>query len=190
MIDITDLIAASYTPAAVDNYRDFVPTDAELQALEKMGRDVLLCFPPMPGACAVMSAMYAAGLRRTLPDAPIFVVAGTLSVNKSRVFGDDDLSRDWGALFSSSNASWDGHCWLSFGPYIADVSMFRTAYSKYSPLLLARHVRERFGEGRGMMICKAAATENDGFIYMPQYVLTEAQITALFAGALSLIKKD
>jgi hypothetical protein len=34
------------------------------------------------------------------------------------------------------------------GDYVADVSIFRTAYSIGSPPLLATHVRQEFGPGR------------------------------------------
>jgi hypothetical protein len=185
--DMHHLIAESYTTAAVGAYRVFVPTDAQLKLLEKIGRDVLVCFPPMPGACILMSAMYAAGLQRELPDVPIHVAAGALSIGQTRVFGDDSV-KDWHSVMAKSNPSWEGHSWVVFGEYIADVSIFRTAYSKYSPPLLAQHVIERFGTGRGLMIAKTSTLRGDGFVYTPEYVLREGEITSLFRGALSVIE--
>jgi len=181
-VELSDLIALSHTAAAAETYRTFVPTDAQLRVLADTGRDVLLHFPVMPAACAMMSAFYAARLQ-TNTHAPVYVVAGALSIGTTCLFGKDADARDWRSAFSESNPSWDGHCWVMFGNLIADISIFRTAYPQYTPPPLARYVAERFGRGRGLLIGTAAETGKLGFHYKPQYVLTEGQITALISGA-------
>jgi hypothetical protein len=70
-------------------------------------------------------------------------------------------------LFSESNASWNGHAWVMFGHYLADVPIFRTAYSTRSPPRLAAHVRKEFGEGRGLLIIKWANAPGSGPILRP-----------------------
>jgi hypothetical protein len=101
-------VRGSSSVDAVEVYRAFTPSGAHLEALKSVGREVLLVFPPMPGACAVMSAAYAARLQ-TVTDAPVYVVAGALSVGGDRVFG-GDRATDWGAAFCKDDLSWDGHC--------------------------------------------------------------------------------
>jgi hypothetical protein len=180
-IELSDLITLSHTAAEAAAYRSFVPTEAQLKMLGETGKDVLLNFPVMPAACAMMSALYAARLQMSA--APAYVVAGAFSIGTTCLFGKDAESRDWKLAFSESNPSWDGHCWVMFGNFIADVSIFRTAYSYHSPPLLKRFVAERFGKGRGLLIGTMKEVGKLGFNYQPQYVLTESQITGLIRGA-------
>jgi hypothetical protein len=191
MIDVVaSLIAKSHSPAAADAYCSFTPDRAQLQALASVGVEVLRHFPPMPGACAVMSAVWAARWQQVEKKTPVYVVAGALLVGAERVFGDESVEIDGAAAFGKSDPSWDGHCWLAFGGYVADVSIFRTAYSAYSPPALARHVIEQFGRGRGLQICTADDAAHAGFQYRPQYVLTDDQITGLFLGARSIVLQE
>lgn len=188
-VELTDLIVRSHSQAAADSYRAYIPTEAHLAVLAETGKDVLVHFPPMPAACAMMSALYAARMQMQ-SDAPVFVVAGVLSIGSMCVFGNDADTRDWGSAFNESNPSWDGHCWVMLGDYIADISIFRTAYSQHSPPVLAEHVAKQFGTGRGLLICKTAESRRLGFLYKPQCVLTEGQITALMNGARPLFENS
>lgn len=70
-----------------------------------------------------------------------------------------------------------------FGPYVADVSIFRTAYSSQAPGLLAAHVRQEFGNGRGLLVVRWSDAPKSGLRYSPQYVLTESQVSGLVRGA-------
>lgn len=178
---IFELIASSHSAAAADAYRRFVPTERQLDALAEVGRDVLTHFPYVPGACAMMSAMYAARFQMNNA-VPVYVAAGELYLGASRVFG--GATHADASVFKESHPSWDGHCWIVFGDRIADVSLFRTAYSKSAPPRLAHYVKEHFGEGRGLLIGRSETLrEVDSLDYRPQYILTEAQITSLVAGA-------
>lgn len=181
-VTLKDLITTSHTVAAAENYRTFIPTDEQLALLKETGVEVLRNFPSVAGACAMMSACYADRLQMNI-EAPVYVVAGVLSIGTTCVFGKNADTRDWRVAFNKSNPSWDGHCWVVFGDRLADISIFRTAYSQNSPPLLARHVTERFGKGRGLLISKTTETGRLGFRYKPQYVLTNDQVTALVDGA-------
>lgn len=178
MEGLSDLITVSYTAAEAAAYREYVPAEAQLELLARIGTDVLLNFPVMPAACAMMSAFYAERLRMNAVGRA-YVVAGSFSIGGTCIFGKDAKGQEWKAAFSESNPSWDGHCWVMFGNFIADVSIFRTAYSQHSPPVLAQFVGARFGNGRGLLIEDAAEVGNLGFKYQPQYVLTESQITGL-----------
>ena len=127
-----------------------------------------------------MSAVYATRLRLA-GLGPAYVVAGTLAVMGQRIFGDGHPID--GKIFDESNSDWDGHAWVMFGPLIADISLFRTAYSAQSPRLLANHVRHEFGSGRGLLIVRWSDAPKSGLHYSPQYVLAETQVDALARGA-------
>jgi hypothetical protein len=181
-MEVHELIAKSFSPAEADAYRSFTPADIDLIVLQETGREVLHRLRPQPGACVLMSVTYAIWLGKRIA-APAYVVVGSLFVKDKRIFGEDG-EINGAERFSRSDFSWDGHAWVVLGSYIAEISLFRTAYSPQSPRLLARHILNRFGKGRGLCIWKdAAAAEKDGLRYIPQYVLTEEQMAALYRGA-------
>jgi hypothetical protein len=177
------LIAASYSAEAAKAWKAYLPSDADKRKLEAIGLDLLKNLPPIPGTCALMSAVYAARMQ-SVATAPVYVVAGTLSVRGVAVFG-DGRPFDGKSVFSESTSSWDGHAWVMLGYYVADVSIFRTAYSAGSPPLLATHVRQEFGQGRGLLIIKWHDAPLSGLNYAPQYVVTDDQITGLCRGAMA-----
>ena len=117
------------------------------------------------------------------PRPPVYVVAGELYVNDVRVFGSDSQETSIRDDINRSNPSWDGHFWLVLGPYIVDVSVFRTAYPNSSPPALAQHVKERFGSGRGLLIADQKGLDELGLKYIAHSLLTEEQVTAYFSGA-------
>jgi hypothetical protein len=185
--NICDLITKSHSSTAADAYRDFLPTEQQRQRLYEVGREVLSNFPNIPGACAPMSTLYAARWQQE-SDTPIYVVAGKLNIEDNPVFGSEIDANEIGSVLSQSNSSWDGHCWLVFGPYIVDISIFRTAYSDYSPAILASHVTEKFGKNRGILVAEPSALAEHGFQYIPQYVFTEELVTGHCLGAAQIFE--
>lgn len=185
---LRSLITQSFTALAAEAYCNFVPTKSQQDALAAAGRDTLIYFPQTAGGCAMMSALYAAHLQR-MTDAPVYVIAGGLVIGQNWVFGDAEPTRDWNSVFAESNPSWDGHCWVMFGKYIADISLFRTAYSQNSPPALSQYVARQFGKGRGLLFCTSADFEKLGLHYKPQYVLTDDQVTALCRGAKLIVEQ-
>jgi hypothetical protein len=179
---VAELIARSRTKEESDAFRAFVPTDAQIKLLADVGLEVLEHFPSVPGCCALMNAQYAAHLQERT-DAPVYMAAGALYVGSLPIFGQAVQGESWQSVFQRSNPSWDGHCWLVFGNRIADVSIFRTAYSGWSHPALLRHVLDVFGKGRGLLICGATEAASQGLDYKPQYILTEDEITALCGGS-------
>jgi hypothetical protein len=173
------LIERSFSRDSADAFRTFSPSDAEVEILAAVGKRVLTGFPPVAGGCAIMSALYGALLEAEMPAAPTYVVAGALDVGSQRVFGLSERGIDWDTAFSASNFDWDGHCWVVCGDLIADVSIFRTAYSSASPPALAHYVVKEFGQGRGLMVARDTAQLR----YIPWHVLTYEQVTGLARGA-------
>ena len=62
-----------------------MPSDADKRKLEEVGMELLKNLPPVAGTCALMSAVYAARMQSAVT-APVYVVAGTLSVRGVPVF--------------------------------------------------------------------------------------------------------
>jgi hypothetical protein len=183
---LVGLIASGNGPTVADAFRTFVPNDDARMIISETAKAVLQRFPTIPGACALMSATFCACLEQRL-QAPIHVVAGMLTVNDEPVFG-DGTPMDGNAVFGHSNLDWDGHAWVMVGPYVADISIFRTAYSSKSPLLLERHIYAKFGTGKGFYFRGWESTHKDGLGYHPQYVLSERQVISLLKGAKQVIE--
>lgn len=178
------LIAASFGPGAADEWRRCKPAKDDCDKLAGAGAEVLKAFPGRSaGACALMSAVFSVVLENKVAQRG-YVVAGSLYVGGTRVFGEDS-ALDGKARFSQSELSWDGHAWLVFGNLLADVSLFRTADSGKGPPALSAHIHRVFGRGKGLMICR---TDDTGDLrYVPEYVLTQDQVDALYRGARKLI---
>ncbi len=186
---ISGLIAESRGSEAASAYRAFKASEADLAVLADVGRKLLSIFPKdIPGACAIMSALYASRLEFET-HVPVFVIAGSLFVGQTRVFGDDTVINGK-ERFSRSDSSWDGHAWLVMGHCIADASIFRTAYSPKSPPMLAAHVLRKFGKGKGLFIWPIEQIAELGLSYVPDYVLTEDQITGLALGGMAILDRD
>ena len=184
--DFPAVLAACRDEAEAQRHRDYVGTDADLDALSEVGRRVLTAFPTIPGACTAMSALYAVGLE-TASCGPVHVVAGDLSVPEGRVFGDggaDDLAD----VFNASDPSWNGHCWIMVGDRIADVSICRTAKSDKAPPALAHHMRQTYEGKTGLLIHSTVAAADTGLFYRPRYVLTKDQVDGLARGAMAIMQ--
>lgn len=184
--DFSTVLAACRSEAEAVCHQAYVASDADLDALKGIGRRVLDVFPSVPGACALMTAMYAVGLDTT-GCGPFYFVAGDLSVPEARVFGDGGKG-DLSEAFGVSDLSWDGHCWIVLGKWIADVSICRTAKSGQAPPALARHMRQAFEAKTGLLIQSAEAAAEAGLFYRPRYVLTKDQIDGLARGAQAVLE--
>ena len=185
---IKKLIAVSSGWPVAKAFEAYVMSDCDKSIIASKAVDVLRIFPTIPGACALMSAIFAACLERTLK-APILVVAGTLTIKNQPVFG-NGKPFDGDAVFSKDNLDWDGHVWVMIGQYIADISIFRTANTTKSPPLLANHINSTFGSVRGLYLDRWTHTRRSDIGYHPQYVLTYDQVTSLMKGAEQVIKNQ
>ena len=92
-------------------------------------------------------------------------------------------------LFRTANPDWAGHVWVMIGPYVVDISIFRTAYSRQGPARLARHIDLTFGPDKGLYVDLWKRTQQRGLSYEPQYVLSAEEVTRLMGGAFHAIKQ-
>lgn len=180
------LIAVHHGWSVARDFKAYEMDDTARAKVSAAALDILRVFPPQPGACSLMSAAFAVRLEEIL-DGPIQVVAGTLSVNGAPVLG--DRKPPCSGAFSDGNVTWNGHVWTMIGPYIADVSMFRTAYSRSGPTTLSRHVDLTFGPNKGLYVDHWGRTRKVGLQYEPSYVLSRDEVNGLMGGAYLAIRE-
>jgi hypothetical protein len=138
--------------------------EAEMLVLHEAAMKVLGLFPGrIAGQCALMSAAYSIALE-TLGTQPGYVVAGSFYIGDKRIFG-EEKEFDGKAVFSESNPDWNGHVWIVYGDYLADVSVFRTADAA-SPRLLSRHIAKQYGRGRGFCAWPMASMDPNDLRYV------------------------
>ena len=185
--NLRQLIMNSYDDTEAERAISFHPSESVVEKLVDAGREVLTRFRYTPGACALMTAMWAAFIRDNT-GYPIHAVAGILIIDNQLVFGSNHSTKEIKSAFSGINFDWDGHCWIVLGNLIGDVSLFRTAYSDKSPFVLKKNILSEFGEGRGLFLCPSENIVRTGIYYDPKYVLTDNDITGLIKDAFTMIE--
>lgn len=181
------LVAFHHGWQAAKAFKAYQMDDADRAKLSFSALEILKVFPHLENASALMSAAFAVHLERAL-DAPIQVVAGILKVEKDVLFGKRTKAPI--RAFPSATADYDGHIWLMVGPYIADISIFRTAYSRHGPAKLSRHIDLVFGPNKGLYVDHWKRTRQMGLGYEPHYVLSAAEVTNLMGGAFQKIQDE
>lgn len=179
-VTLFELVEASHSPAAAARLSAYTFNDRARDSLARAGRAILTDYLPTPGACALMSALYAEAVMDLIDD-PIHVVAGTLDADGVRVFGRMPLAT--GPMpFLRSDLDWDGHMWVMVGDRVADISLLRTAKNPKSPPALKRLAVREFGPSAGLVVWPIAEALDAGLRYGPRYVLTPAEIKGLANG--------
>jgi hypothetical protein len=179
-------IALHHGWAAAKAFKSYEMSDADRVVVSQSAVDLLRVFPDVAGASAMMSAALAVQLESRL-QAPVHVVAGTLSVEGAAVLG-DGAGFDGAQVFAEADPRWNGHVWVMIGATIVDVSIFRTAYSAQGPARLAKHVDLVFGPGKGLYVDPWQRSSQRGLGYDPHYVLSAQEVTRLMGGAFHAIK--
>lgn len=180
-------IAAQHGWALAKAFKSYELNEADSAVLSRAAVELLRIFPSRPGTSAQMSAALAVSLERHLA-APICVIAGTLAVEGVPVVGDRQPF-DGPQVFGDPDPEWNGHVWVMVGPYVVDISIFRTAYSAWGPAGLAKYVDLTFGPNKGLYVDLWKHTRQQGLSYEPQYVLTAEEVTGLMGGAYRLIEQ-
>jgi hypothetical protein len=181
--DLYELITVSFDAEAADAWRKFRVGDADKKVLGEAGKRVLELFSGrQAGQCALMSAAYVWALEK-LGTQPAYLVAGSLYIGDELIFGEEF---DGKKLFSESNLDWDGHAWVVYGDWLADVSILRTARGG-TPRALASYVAKVFDPKSGLFCCNMATMGGSDLRYVPQYVLPEDQVTGLQRGVLATL---
>lgn len=179
IVQLGKRIAAEHGWPAAKAFKAYEMSDADRAALSQCALDLLRLLPPAANS-ALMSAAFAVGLERCI-DAPVHVVAGTLAVEGSPVFNGTETG--W------NTPEWSGHVWVMVGPYVADIALFRMAYSAQAPASFAKHVDLAFGPGKALYVDHWQKTRLAGLGYQPHHVLGETDVTRLMGEAFHLIKQ-
>ncbi|NWK96141.1 hypothetical protein DM806_10710 [Sphingobium lactosutens] len=187
LVHLGRLVAATHGWAAAKAFKSYGMSDTDRAGIAACAVRLLDVFPLVPNASALMSAAFAVQLERVLT-APVQVVAGTLCVEGEPVFG-DRMPFDGHVIFGSPNPDWHGHVWVMIGPHIADISIFRTAYSRFGPASLSRHIDLVFGPNKALYVDQWQKSRQRGLSYEPQYVLSEEEVTRLMGGAYERIEQ-
>jgi len=177
-IELKQIITRNRNLQDAENYFNF--TLEEPSAMCETAQEIMRMVPPTFGACAMLSATWAAMLNDH-HSIPAIVVAGDLKINGTRVFKckrNIPDGKNTGKLISKK---WDGHCWIEIDGYIGDLSIFRTAYSISTPSILKEFVLSEFRRGKGAMLSPVEDLPK-GMKYIPKFVLKESQITGLIKG--------
>ena len=180
-MDLRELIAQSFGAEAAEEWNRATVDEDDKRKLLEAARKVLQMFPGRtPSACCLMSAVYSLVLKKM--ELRTYVVAGSLYVGDTRIFGEDG-ELDGKTRFSQTDMSWDGHAWIVYGDWLADVSVCRTADSDKSHPALKAQIHHVLGAGKGLLACKIESAIKDGLRYEPRYVLAQDQVDALGRGA-------
>jgi hypothetical protein len=183
--DLRELIAVSHGAEAADVWRKFKVGEADKIVLEEAGKRVLCLFSgQQAGQCALMSAACVCAIEH-LGTQPAYMVAGSLYTGDKRIFGEDG-EFDGKRFFSESNMGWNGHAWIAYGDWIADVSILRTARGG-TLRRLASYVAKAFKPTTGLFCCNMETMGGCKFRYVPQYVLPREQVEGLQRGALAML---
>jgi hypothetical protein len=181
LAELGKLIAAQYGWPSAKAFKAYEMSDADRVTLTTSAVNLLSIFPDEPDTGAMLSAAFAVQLERALV-APIHVVAGTVTVEGEPVFS-DPAPLDRQAILSTGDLDWRGHVWVMVGPYVADISIFRAAYSRHGAASLSRHVDLVFGPNKALYVDAWTRTRRVGLVYEPRYVFSAAEVTALMGGA-------
>jgi hypothetical protein len=180
------LIAGTHGQSAARAYRTYSLSLPDREEAGQIGQGVLAYFDRIAGACTGLSAVYASALKG-MAGLPAYVVAGSLTADGAKIFG-DGKPFDGKALFSQSNPSWDGHVWVMIGDYVADISIGWTARFG-GPPKLASVIEREMGPRAGLLIVKWRDAPLSGLTYSPQYVLSDDQVAILDHSAKTVFPK-
>ncbi|KTD23898.1 Uncharacterised protein [Legionella lansingensis] len=176
------LIEQSYSSDHVKKFADNHINNNQVLILQKSCQEILQMIPLQPFACALLSAMLVEYSRQK--GIHSYLVAGTLDFKGKRLFNYDPIIEQ-----KSIVENWDGHCWVIFNDAIAEISLFRTAYSEQSPIWLNDMITNTFGKQRGAIIASHPEMEQMGLSYTPRYIFNDLQISGLLNFVEQIISK-
>jgi hypothetical protein len=178
-------VAATHGWAAAKAFKAYVWSEQDQAAIAACASKILKLFPQASRNEDLLSATLAFQLQRRL-QAPIYLVAGALSVNGVTVCGDQLPSSD-GNPFDADALPWERHLWIMVGPHVVDATIFRLANRPDCPSALARHVHSVFGPDKGLYVDHWRRTRRVGLEYDPRYILSNGDMDNLLSAAYILI---
>ncbi|HAT6977304.1 hypothetical protein [Legionella pneumophila] len=176
------LIEKFYSKKHADQFSISYLYSTQIELLQQSCRDVLQMLPPQPYECALLSACLVERARQA--GLSCYLVAGSLSLTGRTLFEYDPAIEHKNIV-----ENWSGHCWVIINDTIAEISLFRTAYSEKSPTWLKNQIIEHFGEQRGAILATISEIKKLGLYYTPEYVFNDLQLSGLLNYAEQIISK-
>ena len=167
-------------------FKAYMLDDGDRAKISHAALEILKLFPDSPDSGALLTAALAVRLEQRI-EAPVQMVAGALLAERTAILGHPKADAIK-AFPTENSADYNGHVWLMIGGNIVDISIFRLAYSADGPAALSRHIDLVFGPNKGLYVDAWSRTRRVGLNYVPQYVLSEGEVTQLMGHAFSLIK--
>ena len=186
---IAPLLTPHYSDKEIDRYLSFT-TDASANALLlSAGAEVLSRYKDVPGACVPLNTAWGAFLRDGT-SYPVHVAVGEMHIDGEQIYGNEMSEDDYRNTFENGtmNMDWDGHCWISFGDLIGDASIIRTGKSKLAHKTLQNLVLKKLYTVSGVFAARTTDLASIGLEYIPRYVLSNDEITAVFNGSETLLR--
>jgi hypothetical protein len=176
------LIERSYSKDHANKFMGNFLNNDQADIIQRSCKDIHQMLPPQPFACAFLSATLVEFCRQKGIHA--YLVAGTLDLNGKRLFNYDPIIEKENIV-----DKWDGHCWVIFNDAIAEISLFRTAYSDQSPAWLKDMITGAFGTKRGTILASSKEMEQFGLMYVPQYIFNDYQVSGLLSTVEKIVSK-
>lgn len=164
----------------IEHYLNYQLDNSHIDFLKINIREILSIIPPDAYNCANLSSLLGAVIMDN-SNIPLVIMTGHLDYNGNRIFNCDK------AIPTEKNnikgEFWNGHCWIEFGQYILDISIFRTVYyAENFPEKIKRDIVSKYGEGKGALMIPIESIEEYGFEYTPCFALDDKQISGLVQG--------
>ena len=169
-----------FSTKEIELFFNYELNNDDITFLKTCMKEVLTIIPPDAYNCANLSSLLGAVIVDH-SKIPIAIMTDHLDYKGSRVFNcEKPISIK---TTNTKETLWKGHCWIEFGQYILDISIFRTVYySENFPPLIKRDIINKYGEGKGAIMIPKDAIEEYGFEYTPCFALNNEQINGLVQG--------
>jgi hypothetical protein len=172
------IASATRAPKEVEAHRAYVPNQSDDAILAKLTKGLLTIFESVPGACFMMNALLASGIRKHT-GLPVAVVVGDFFVGPHQVFATQP-NQDWTEIGRASGTV-DGHAWVQIGARMIEASVLRTIRLGGVSSQVVEIAHRELGENRGAVFGTFPVIQP--FFYRPRYVMTPDQEEILAASA-------
>lgn len=176
--EFLQIASATRASNEIEAHRAYVASDSDDATLMKLTMGLLTIFKPVPGACFMMNALLASGIREHT-GLPVAVVVGDLLVGPHQIFATQP-NQDWAEIGKSSGTV-EGHAWVQIGERMIEASVLRTIRLGGVSPQVVEIVHRELGENRGAVLGRFPIIQP--FFYRPRYVMSQHQEGILAASA-------
>jgi hypothetical protein len=174
-------LSSIFTSQQIDVFLNYKLNDKDINFLKTNIKNTLSIIPPDSYNCANLSSLLGAVIMDN-SEIPVTIMTGHLDYEGYRLFSCDKPIPT--KQTKKNGEYWNGHCWIEFGEYILDLSIFRTVYyTEKFPETIKNNIINKYGKGKGSIMIPTDNFEEYGFTYTPRFALNNNQINGLVLGA-------